>query len=507
MTEPCDLSAVEARRLIGARRLSPVELLTSCRARIDAVNPAVKAITDTIWPRALKEAKAAERAVLRGDDLPALHGLPLGVKDLDDAAGLINSYGSPIFARNRVRQDDPMVARCRSAGAIVVGKTNVPEFGAGANSNNAVYGPSGNPFDPARTPGGSSGGSAVALATGMLPLATGSDGGGSLRIPAAFCGVVGFRPSPGLVPTDRRGQGWNMIPTLGPMGRTVADTCLLLSAQAAFEASDPLSRPIDGDVFRDPQPVDPGSLRVAYTEDWGTCPIDPGIAKTFRARIRALKKLFRSCDAVAPAMGRAHEAFGILRAVGMLQSQRANYRDHRAKLGPNIVANYEEGLRYSAEDVAWAQAEQTRIYRAVQTIYAEYDLILSPTVAVPPFPWGQLYQNEIAGKRLNTYFHWFSPTYMISLTGNPSLSLPMGLEPTGTPFGMMITGPAAADLFTLSAAHGIELALAGDPELRRPVPDVARLARAPRITDTYAVTTPPLAPRPWTGVPDQLARQ
>ncbi|MFN7195199.1 MAG: amidase, partial [bacterium] len=312
MTEPCDLSAVEARRLIGARRLSPVELLDSCRARIETVNHAVKAITDTIWPRALKEAKAAERAVLRGEDLSALHGLPLGVKDLDDAAGLINSYGSPIFARNRVAQDDPMVARCRAAGAIVVGKTNVPEFGAGANTNNAVYGPSGNPFDPARIPGGSSGGSAVALATGMLPLATGSDGGGSLRIPAAFCGVVGFRPSPGLVPTDRRGQGWNMIPTLGPMGRTVADTCLLLSAQAAFETSDPLSRPIDGDIFRDPQPVDPGSLRVAYTEDWGTCPIDPRIAKTFRARIRALKKLFRRCDAIEPDMGRAHEAFGIL---------------------------------------------------------------------------------------------------------------------------------------------------------------------------------------------------
>jgi Asp-tRNA(Asn)/Glu-tRNA(Gln) amidotransferase A subunit family amidase len=501
MTEPCDLTAVEARRLIGTKQLSPVELLASCRARIDRVNHAVKAVTDTIWPRAEQEAKAAERAVMRGDDLPALHGLPLGVKDLDDAEGLINSHGSPIFANNRSTRDDPMVARCRAAGAIVVGKTNVPEFGAGANSNNPVYGPSGNPFDPMRNPGGSSGGSAIALATSMLPICTGSDGGGSLRIPAAFCGIVGFRPSPGLVPTDRRAQGWNMIPTLGPMGRTVADTCLLLSAQAAFDPADPLSRPIDGARFLDPRPIDPSRLRIGWTLDWGTCPIEPGIAATFHARIAKIAPLVRSCAPVAPDMGHAHEAFGVLRATGMLHSQRANYAKHRHLLGPNMIANYEEGLRYSAADVAWAQAEQTRIYRAVQAIFADHDLILSPTLAVAPFPWSQLYQNEIGNQRLNTYFHWFSPTYMISLTGNPSLSLPMGLEPTGTPFGMMVTGPAASDLLTLRAALGLEQALANDPETARPVPDIEALAKAPRITNEYKVTTPPLDPRPWTGIP------
>jgi amidase len=500
MTEPCDLSAVEARRLIGAKQLSPVELLRSCRARIDAVNPAVKAITDTIWGRAAKEAKAAEKAVMAGSDLPVLHGLPIGIKDLDDAEGLINSYGSPIFRNNRPKQDDRMVARCRSAGAIVVGKTNVPEFGAGANSNNPVYGPSGNPFDPRRTPAGSSGGSAVALATNMLPLATGSDGGGSLRIPAAFCGIVGYRPSPGLVPTGQRAQGWNMIPTHGPMGRTVADTCLLLSVQAAFDDRDPLSRPIDGEVFLNPEALDLSQLRVGYTVDWGVCPVDRGIAKTFARRIAKVKSLFRSCDRIAPDMGRAHEAFGILRATAMLNGQRANYMKHRELLGANMIANYEEGLRYSASDVSWAQAEQTRIYRSVQKIYEEYDLILSPTVAVPPFPWSQLYMNEINGKRLATYYNWFSLTYMISLTGNPSLSLPMGLEPSGTPFGMMITGPAAADLFTLQASHAIEQACAGDPDLRRPLPDLKALMKAKPITNEYKVTTPPLATKPWRGI-------
>jgi Asp-tRNA(Asn)/Glu-tRNA(Gln) amidotransferase A subunit family amidase len=494
MTEACDLSAVEARRLIGAKKLSPVELLKSCRRRIDEVNHAVKAVTDTIWPRAEKEARAAEKAVMRGDTLGLLHGLPLGVKDLDDAEGLINSQGSPIFARSRSKKDEAMVARCRAAGAIVVGKTNVPEFGAGANSNNPVYGPSGNPFDPTRIPGGSSGGSAVALATNMLPLCTGSDGGGSLRIPAAFCGVVGFRPPPGLVPTDKRGQGWNMIPTHGPMGRDVADTCLLLAAQAAFDPVDPFSRPIDGASFLDLPRVDLAQLRVAWTPDWGTCPVDKRIARTFDARIKAIRHLFANCDRIDPDMGKAHEAFGVLRATGMLASQRDNYAKHRGKLGPNIIANYEEGLHYTAADVAWAQAEQTRIYKIVQSYYCNhnYDLILSPTVAIPPFRWNQLYMNEINGERLRTYFHWFSLTYMISLTGHPSLSLPMGLEPTGTPFGMMITGPHAESHRLLAAARAIECALAGDPELRRPVPDLAKLRTAPRITDRYEVTTPPL---------------
>jgi Asp-tRNA(Asn)/Glu-tRNA(Gln) amidotransferase A subunit family amidase len=254
-------------------------------------------------------------------------------------------------------------------------------------------------------------------------------------------------------------------------------------------------------MFLNPEAIDLSRLRVAWTGDWGTCRIDRRIARSFRARIRKLRSLFHACDEVAPDMGHAHEAFGVLRATGMLQSQRANYARHRALLGPNIVANYEEGLRYSADDVAWAQAEQTRIYREVQRVFEGYDLILSPTVAVPPFAWSQLYLGEIDGRKLRTYYEWFSPTYMISLTGNPSLSLPMGLEPTGTPFGMMITGPAANDLFTLRAAHTIERAVADDPELRRPVPDIARLARAPRITDRYDVTTPPLDERPWRGIP------
>src|SRR6188472_2514464 len=264
--ELLNLSAVQLRRRIGTKEISPVELLEACIARIERINPAVNAVTAVCYERARQEAKVAERAVMRGDALGLLHGLPAGIKDLDETGGLLTTYGSPLYRDFVPERDNAMVARVRAAGAVVVGKTNVPEFGAGANSRNFVWGATGNPFDPMLNAGGSSGGSAVALATNMLPLCTGSDTGGSLRIPAAICGVVGFRPSPGLVPVERRGLGWTPISVVGPMGRTVADTCLLMAAQAALDDCDPLSYPVDARSFARPEPRDLGSLRVAFTE-------------------------------------------------------------------------------------------------------------------------------------------------------------------------------------------------------------------------------------------------
>src|SRR5688572_28041340 len=267
-------TAVELRRRIGSKEISPVELLEACIARIERLNPAVNAVTATCYERARQEAVGAEKAALRGEPLGLLHGLPAGIKDLDETGGLLTTYGSPAYREFVPERDNAMVARVRAAGAIVVGKTNVPEFGAGANSRNVVWGATGNPFDPALNPGGSSGGSAVALACGMLPVCTGSDTGGSLRIPAAKCGVVGFRPSPGLVAVERRSLGWTPISVVGPMGRNVADTCLLMGAQAAMDDCDPLSYPVDAGAFAVPVPRDLGALRVAYTEDFGTSPVD-----------------------------------------------------------------------------------------------------------------------------------------------------------------------------------------------------------------------------------------
>ena len=239
MTQPCDLTAVEARRLIGTKELSPVELLESCIERIEAVDGAVNAMVARCFERAREEAKAAEKAVDAGDELGVLHGLPLGVKDLNVTEGVRTTFGSPIYQDNVPDEDERIIAALRQAGAIVLAKTNTPEFGAGANTNNPVYGATGNPFDPARICGGSSGGSAVALACGMVPICTGSDTGGSLRTPASFCGVTSHRGTTGLVPSDRRGIGYTTYNVQGPMARTVADTSLMLSVMAGDHTIDP----------------------------------------------------------------------------------------------------------------------------------------------------------------------------------------------------------------------------------------------------------------------------
>ncbi|HZS81640.1 MAG TPA: amidase family protein [Stellaceae bacterium] len=477
MTELCDIAAVELRRMIGAKEISPVELLQSCLERIERVNPALNAITATCIERAKAEAKAAEKAALAGDALGPLHGLPIGIKDLNETEGLRTTWGSPLYADYVPAKDERMVAAVRRAGAIIVGKTNTPEFGAGANTNNPVYGPTGNPFDPKRICGGSSGGSAVALATSMLPLCTGSDTGGSLRIPAAFCGIVGFRPSVGLVASERRLIGWTPITTQGPMGRNVADTLLLLQAQVSADSRDPLAAPVDPAAFRAVAPVDLGSLRVAVSDDLGFIPLDPRIRATFRERIERIRPVFKSCEWRHPEMADADEAFAILRAMSFLAAHKERYEKHRDKLGPNIIANVEQGLSMSLADAARGQAQATRIYRDFQEFFREFDLLVTPTVPVPPFPLEQRYMAEIDGRKLPTYFSWLAPTYALSLTGHPSLSLPCGLEPTGTPFALQLCGPARGDKFLLDAAHALEQHLARDPQTARPLPDLAKLAR------------------------------
>jgi Asp-tRNA(Asn)/Glu-tRNA(Gln) amidotransferase A subunit family amidase len=478
MPEPCDLSAVEARRLIGTRKLSPVELLDSCLKRIAAVNPWLNAVVAMDEARARAEAKAAEQAVMAGKPLGALHGLPLGVKDLEETEGLRTTFGSPIHKDHVPKADERGVAVLRAAGAVVLAKTNTPEFGAGANTRNEVYGFTRNPFDPARTPAGSSGGSAVALATNMLPLCTGSDTGGSLRNPAAFCGVVGFRPSPGTVPNERRTLGWTILSVRGPMGRSVADAALLLSAQAGYDARDPLARPGDPASFRDLAPVDLSSLRVAFSPDFGgAARIDKSIRATFLDRVKKLAPAFKSCAELSPDFAGGDRAFAVIRAQGFLAGQLENYRAKRALLGPNVAANVEEGLKYTAEDVAKAHARQTQIYRGVQAMFASgIDLFLAPAVAVPPFPVETWYPAEVDGAKLSSYFHWLAPAYLITLAGNPALSLPTGLEPSGTPFGLQVVGPHLADRFVLAASLALERHLADDPLTARPVPDLGPLA-------------------------------
>ncbi len=487
MTGPCDLSAVEARRLIGQRRLVPSVLLESCIARIEAVDHAVNAMVGRDYAGARAAAAAADQAVARGETLGLLHGLPLGVKDLDDAAGLPTTRGSPIFRDTVAITDSRMVAALRNAGAVVLGKTNTPEFGAGANTRNVVYGATGNPFDPSRSAAGSSGGSAVALATGMVPIATGSDTGGSLRNPAAFCGVVGFRPTPGLVPNERRVLGWSPLPVLGPMARTVPDVCLMLAAMAADDARDPLATTVRGrtirraEDFARPDPVDLSRLRVALTPDFGFAPVERHIAEVFAEKTSLFRHVFARADDATPECTGADEAFEITRALSFLAEHLDKVRTRPQDVGPNVRANVEEGLRYSAADVARAQASQTALYRRWQDFFAGYDAVLTPAITISPRPWRELYPAEIDGRKTRTYFHWLALAYAVTLAGHPALSLPVGLDRTGMPFGLQIVGPRGGDARVLSIAAALESMLAGDPRTARPVPDLVALRAAPPI--------------------------
>jgi Asp-tRNA(Asn)/Glu-tRNA(Gln) amidotransferase A subunit family amidase len=476
MPELCDLTAVELRRLIGAKQVSPVELLASCRTRIEQVNPAVNALVATCWERAETEAEAAERAVLDGRELGPLHGLPIGVKDLVLTEGLRTTYGSPLFADLVPEADERQVTAVRAAGAIVVGKTNTPEFGAGANTVNPVYGATGNPFDHSKTCAGSSGGSAVALATGMVPLATGSDTGGSLRNPAAYCGIVGFRPSPGAVPSEQRLLGWSPLPVQGPMGRNVPDLALLFDAMTALDPRDPLCHPPHPADRRMLEPVDLCSLRVAISEDLGFSPLDHCIRRTFRAAMERLRGVFASAEDRDPPLDGADEVFDVTRAANFLAAHADNYRSRRAMLGPNIVANVEQGLDMSLEDFARAGSLHTALYRRFLDFMDRYDVLICPAMSVPPFPHSQLHPTHISGEPLRTYFHWLAPAYGLTLTGHPVVCLPCGLDHTGMPFGIQVCGKRFGDWRTLSIAAALERYLQGIPELARPLPDLAALA-------------------------------
>ncbi len=476
MTEPCDLSAVEARRLIGRKRLSPIELVESCIARIEMVNPTVNAVVATCYERARAEARAKTEALLRGEALPPLHGLPIGIKDLSDTEGLVTTYGSPLYRDHIPERDERVVAALRRAGAIVLGKTNTPEFGAGGNTTvNEVYGYTRNPFDPARSCGGSSGGAAVALATGMMPLCTGSDSGGSLRKPATYCGITAIRPTTGLVPSDRRRVGLTTFSVQGPMGRDVADTALLLGAMVGDDAVDPLAFAIDPRDYRDLPEIDLAALRVAISEDFGFAPLDDGIRETFRARVAKVAPLFAACERRDPDMETALDVFWILRGVYFLATQLERYRRHRDRLGPNIVTNVEAGLAMTAEEIGWAAAEHTRLYRAFQAFFADIDVLICPGQAVPPTAVEQRNVTEVNGVPMRNYMHASAVTSALTLTGHPVVALPCGRDHTGMPFGLQIVGPMHGDLFTLGVARALERRFADDPELARPTPDLERL--------------------------------
>lgn len=483
--------AVELRSLIASKQISPVELLEACIDRMAAINPAVNALCATDFERARTAAREAERRVLAGEALPLLHGLPLGVKDLQATAGLLTTSGNVRLRGHVPDADMSLVARLRAAGAIVAAKTNTPDLGAGANTRNPVWGATGNPFNPALNAGGSSGGSAVALATDMLPLCTGSDTGGSLRIPAALCGVVGLRPSPGLVANDARPLGWSVISVLGPMARNVADAALMMSACVGPHPMDPLSVGVASAAFWPPATVDLKKLRVGFSEDFGACAVDPMIRRAFQTRIQAIAAEVANCEPLEFDLREGHRCFDTLRAESFVAAFAPVYRDAPDTLGPNVRANMEIASRITLADRAEAHLAQTRIMRRFQRAFESVDVIVAPVTPVSPFPWQQLYAEQVDGEPMRNYYEWLGLTYLVTLATNPALALPCGRDEAGMPFGIQLIAPLHADARLLAIGQAMETLFAGFDALKRPRPNIS-LLRTPRPELKSIVTHPPI---------------
>ncbi|MGQ7793217.1 amidase [Faunimonas sp. B44] len=461
--------------MIGRKALSPVELFDACVARIERTDPAVNAVVARDFERGREQAKRAEAAQMAGGPLGLLHGLPVAVKDLTATEGLATTWGSLVYKDHRPDRDELLVRRIKAAGGIVIGKTNTPEFGAGANTVNRVYGATVNPFDPRLSCAGSSGGSAAALAAGMVPLATGSDMGGSLRTPAAFCGVVGHRPSPGTVPSDARRYGWSPLSVDGPMARDVRDAALLLAALAGPDAADPLSLELDPGRFAALSDRDLGSLRVAFSADLGSATVSKTIRDHFAVVAERLEPLFGRAEWRDPDLGDVHRTFDALRAANFAHAYGDYIHRHRDRAGPNVIRNTEFAHALSVADIGRAHAEQTALFRRFQSFFEDFDLLICPAAAVEPFPVEDVFVAEIDGRRLSSYIEWISVTYAVTLTTHPATVVPCGLSPAGLPFGIQIVGRRHDDFGTLAAAAAIEAALAGDPEYCRPIPDLHRL--------------------------------
>jgi len=473
-TEPCDLSAVEARRLIGSRKLSPVELLESCLKRSADTNGAVNAVVAQDEELARKTAKDQEADVMVGRMLGPLHGLPVGIKDLEPVQGLRTTWGSLIFKDHVPDADGANVANVRMAGANVFAKTNTPEFGAGANTRNRVYGATGNPFDPTLTAAGSSGGSAVALAVGQMPLATGSDYGGSLRTPAAYNGIVGFRPSIGVVPSPDRAAGLVPWGVLGPMGRSVDDAYLLFRAQVDENVDDPFSTGTL-DLPEMLSPADLASIRVAITPDFGEAPVAKAIRAVFADRMKRLAPLVGTVEETHPDYSGLHEIFEIHRGLAFATLHQDKLAKHRDLLDRNVVDNTERGLALTMPEIGRGMVAQHALMKRVNAFFEDWDVLIAPTASVSPFPHTQLFVEEIDGEKMPTYMRWLALAYAPTMALCCSCAIPCGRDSLGLPFGIQVIGPRGSDLHVLQVAAAIEAAFAGDAATARPVPDITRL--------------------------------
>ncbi|NBF05990.1 amidase [Pseudomonas sp. Fl5BN2] len=443
---------------IRGGELSARELTQACLGQVQRHNPSLNALVTLDAEAALQRAAQADEYQARGGQLGALHGLPVAHKDSFPTAGMRTTWGSTVYAEHVPSQDALIVRRQAEAGAILLGKSNLPEFGAGSQTFNQLFGATLNPYEPSLTCGGSSGGSAVALATGMVALADGTDMGGSLRNPASFCNIVGLRPSIGRVPNWPNSNSFGQLTVAGPMGRCVADVALLLSVIAGPDRRDPLSLQESGEGFASLPALPVCSARVAYSPDLGGLPVDPQVRAVIDAGAQRLAALGCSVEHAEPSFAGAGQAFQVLRALTYASGYASLLESHRGQLKDTLVWNIELVKSFSAEQVIAAEQVRARLFRETQQLLETYDFLIAPVSQVPPFPVQQAYVERIGDEPMHTYIDWMQSCSFITLTGHPSISVPCGFTAEGLPVGLQIVGRYRDERSLLQFAQRFETA-------------------------------------------------
>ncbi|MCL4860240.1 MAG: hypothetical protein KJZ93_12570 [Caldilineaceae bacterium] len=459
MSDLCFLPATELARRIRNRELSARDAMAAHLAQIERVNPKVNAII-TLLPEEelMAQAAAADEALARGEDVGPLHGLPIAHKDLAMTKGIRTTQGSPLFKDFVPDQDDLIIERLKGAGAITIGKTNVPEFGAGSQTFNPIFGATLNPYDTTKTCGGSSGGAAVALACGMQPLADGSDMGGSLRNPANFCNVVGFRTAPGRVPAWPKLTAWAPWSVPGPMARTVEDVALMLSVIAGPDRRAPIAVAEPGAIFRQPLHRDLRGVRIAWSRNLNSFPVDPRVTAVLESQRPIFANLGCAVEEAEPDFRDADEVFKVWRAWSFAVSFGELVKQHRGQVKETVIWNVEEGLKLTGPQLGQAEVKRTQLYHRVREFLERYEFLILPVSQVPPFDGTTEYITEIDGVAMNTYIDWMQSCYFITATGLPAISVPCGFTPEGLPVGMQIVGRHQDELGVLQLAYAFEQA-------------------------------------------------
>lgn len=455
-TDICFLSAHQMARLIRRGELSCREVMDAHLKRIARVNPRVNAIVTLLAEQAQAEANKADETLASRGQVGPLHGLPIAHKDLLLTAGVRTTLGSPLF-RDFIPNENAILAdRVHAAGAIMVGKTNTPEFGAGSQTYNEVFGETLNPYDVSKTCGGSSGGAAVSLATGMVPLADGSDLGGSLRNPASFCNVVGFRPSPGRIPTWPHRVSWFPLAVEGPMARCVQDVALLLSVISGPDPRVSASIAEPGDQFLRSLDREFSGTRVAWSPTLDGLPVDSRVLDVIQQQLSVFDDLGCAVEEATPDLNDADEVFRVLRAWYFNLSLGDLLDDYRHQMKDTVVWNIEEGRKLTGPQIGEAEKKRTLLYHRVREFMGRYDFLLLPVAQVPPFDVKQRYVGEINGVKMQTYLDWMRSCYYISTTELPAISVPCGFTPDGLPIGLQIVGGHHDDMGVLQLAYAFE---------------------------------------------------